>query len=73
MMSDNIEVKLVEGEFKRLVVDDNDIIVVTVKDLGGRLIREQLHRRVSELFPKSKVVILDANIDLSIFKEGLVK
>ena len=66
---DVMEIKLVEGQFQKIVVNEGDVIVVTVPEKLNLEDITAIGKSLKEVFLKGKAIILDGGKKLDVVTE----
>ena len=57
-------IRLIEGEFQRVVVGENEVIVLTIVHALSDAARHRMHHLLKDVFPNQKCLILEEGMKI---------
>lgn len=67
---ENTEIRFIEGEFQRVVVNKGDVIVIHVPKPIPQQVAELIMQQARQVFGTDKVIILDSGAKLGVAQKG---
>jgi hypothetical protein len=64
MKEQKLNIKFIEGEFQRVTINKNDIIIISYPGILSKQSTDNLKEQAQRIFPDNNILVLDNNMKI---------